>query len=357
MANHGKETNQSMSNLLLPSSHPHPTVGNPGDDQSMSNLLLPSSHPHPTVGNPGDDQSMSDPLWTSSHPHSTHGGPEDDQFMGVDDWYGMSIDIPSPSEILMEGIPSPGLAADAAAVAEIGEPASGSLGENSLLTSAAVANKLPPARHRQHRGEKHYMELYDRTFFDVSTSTARAMRITAALDDDGIHGSHPAQGLLQPEQVKTRVQILALIKKKYKMGIRYEEEAELIRLMTIQFKKEKSISNDRIDYLADPFEPPTSKQCYFTRFMAMLFDNKKADDDKKDKKADDDKKDEKKAGYWKEKETKAIRDPSASRNIIGMKRTLEFMNGGKRTRWLADEYVALEPWGHDAVHILVRTPH
>ena len=57
-----------------------------------------------------------------------------------------------------------------------------------------------------------------------------------------------------------------------------------------------------------------------------------------------------------EKDAKAIRDPSDSRNIIGLKRTLEYMNGNKRRhRWFADEYVALERWGHGAVRILVRT--
>ncbi|PUZ48930.1 hypothetical protein GQ55_7G284800 [Panicum hallii var. hallii] len=355
MANHGTETNQFMSNLPLPSSHPHPTVGNPGDDQSMSDLPLTSSHPHPTVGNPEDDQSMSDLLWTSSHTNSTHGGPGD-QFMGVGDWYSMcmlngsgdsgvkdAIDIPSPSEIRMEGIPSPGLAADAAAVAEIGQPASGLLGENSLVTSAAVANKLPPARMELSDGV-----CRDQSLFDISTSTARAMHHAGALDDDGIRGPHPAQGLLQPDQIKIRVEHItqyyisrldSLVKKEKW----YQEVADLFCNMTIGFNQEKSLVKYIRGYLADPLEPPTSKQGYFTRFMAKL------DDDKEDKKADDNKK----AGYWKEKEAKAIRDP-ASRNIIGIKRTLEFMNRNRRkwTHWLADEYVALEPRGHDAVHIL-----
>jgi hypothetical protein len=306
----------------------------------MSDLPLTSSHPHPTVGNPEDDQSMSDFLWTSSHTNSTLGGPGD-QFMDFDDWYCKYMlndsgdsgvkdadELPSPSEIRMEGIPSPGLAADAAAVAEIGQPASGLLGENSLVTSAAVANKLPPARMELSDGV-----CRDQSLFDISTSTAHAMHHAGALDDDGIRGPHPAQGLLQPDQVKIRdinQCSISLLDSLVKKEIEYQELADLYCE----------------SYLVDPWEPPTSQQGYFTRFVAKL------DDDKKDKKADDNKK----AGCWKEKEAKAIRDP-ASRNIIGIKRTLEFMNGRKRTHWLADEYVALEPWGHDAVHILVRTPH
>jgi hypothetical protein len=87
-----------------------------------------------------------------------------------------------------------------------------------------------------------------------------------------------------------------------------------------------------------PQKPPTSQQRYITKFEPKLDDG------------------DKKAGYWKEKEAKAIRDASASRNIVGLKRTLEYMKGNKRTHWLADEYVALEPAGD--VWLLVRThPH
>ncbi|XP_039818761.1 uncharacterized protein LOC120681322 [Panicum virgatum] len=86
-------------------------------------------------------------------------------------------------------------------------------------------------------------------------------------------------------------------------------------------------------FFGDPQEPPTSKQSYITRFQGKLDDG------------------DKKAGYWKEKEAKAIRDPSASGDILGLWRTLEYMKCGKRTHWLADEYVALKPCGEGAMQI------
>ncbi|XP_025823136.1 uncharacterized protein LOC112899020 isoform X3 [Panicum hallii] len=324
MANHGTETNQFMSNLPLTSSHPHPTVGNPGDDQSMSDLHLTSSHTHSTLGDPGDqfiDFDESD--WMSVLNDSGDSGVKDADV------------LPSPSEIRMEGIPSPGLAADAAAVAEIGQPASGLLGEHSRLTSAAVANKLPPARMELSDGV-----CRDQSLFDISTSTARAMHHAGALDDNSIRGPHPARGHFQPDMGTVDVRnpcpfsemlevtrlLEDLLKEKPS-----QEEADFIRDIS-EFRKFNYTIAPK-DYLVQPWVHPTRNRRYITRFVAKL------DDDKK-------------AGYWKEKEAKAIRDPSASRNIIGMKRTLEFMNGGKRTHWLADEYVALEPWGHDALHIL-----
>jgi len=84
-----------------------------------------------------------------------------------------------------------------------------------------------------------------------------------------------------------------------------------------------------------PQKPPTSQQRYITKFEPKLDDG------------------DKKAGYWKEKEAKAIRDPSGSRDILGLTRTLEYMNGSKRTHWLADEYVALKPCGEGAMQIRV----
>ena len=101
----------------------------------------------------------------------------------------------------------------------------------------------------------------------------------------------------------------------------------------------KDICGDFDDHrFVRPQVTPTSAQRYLTRFVPKLDDG------------------DKKAGYWMEKEAKAIRDPSDSRNIIGLKRTLEYMNGNKRRhRWFADEYIAFERWDRGAVRIRVRT--
>ena len=124
------------------------------------------------------------------------------------------------------------------------------------------------------------------------------------------------------------------------------EAPEIIRRINLasEYRKSlirKDICGDFDDHrFVRPRVIPTSAQRYLTRFVPKLDDG------------------DKKAGYWKEKEAKAIRDASsASRNIVGLKRTLEYTKGNKRTHWLADEYVALDPWGHDAMHILVRKPH
>jgi len=127
-------------------------------------------------------------------------------------------------------------------------------------------------------------------------------------------------------------------------------------------------------FFVDPQEPPTSKQSYITRFQGKNSiggegkegseegGNEEEEERGRGRKRSEpplgsgagsgDKKTDKKASYWKEKEVKAIRDLlSASGDILGLKRTLEYMKCGKRTRWLADEYVALKPCGEGAMQI------
>jgi len=365
MTNPGTETNQFMSNLHLTPSEPHPTVGNPEDDQSMSDLLLTSSHTHSTLGDLEN--------WVLSMLNDSGDG-------GVKD----ADDLPSPSKIPVEGIPSPGLAADAAAGAEIGQPASGSreVGGDRFLPSAgaphvAVGNELPPGHgsHVQMEGDQSLA--HARCCTDISTDRVGAVPETGSLEGDGSRGPlelpvghvassssatgpdylhlKSAEGFIQPdtgtyevgnpgpstsrtaEEIPTSEFSIDLLFKK-KFSINFLEEVAFLR----ELLENRFYFGDLklLHRLVHPQKPPTSQQRYITKFEPKLDDG------------------DKKAGYWKEKEAKAIRDASASRNIVGLKRTLEYMKGNKRTHWLADEYVALEPAGHDAWHILVRThPH
>ena len=136
-------------------------------------------------------------LLTSSHTHSTLGDLEnwvlsmlnDSGDGGVKD----ADDLPSPSKIPVEGIPSPGLAADAAAVAEIVQPASGSLGGASFIPSAgaphvAVGNELPPGHgsHVQMEGDQSLA--HARCCTDISTDRVGAVPETGSLEGDGSRG-------------------------------------------------------------------------------------------------------------------------------------------------------------------------
>ncbi|RLM73895.1 hypothetical protein C2845_PM15G22270 [Panicum miliaceum] len=304
---------------------PHPTVvSNPEDDQSMFDLSWKLSHPHPSLGNPGDQ------LMDSSLP--PRGPRETDPSVDLDDdfdWEAMLNELASPPEIRLDGVPSPGLAADAAAGAEIGQPTpGGSLGGDSFLPSAGaphVAEAAPNVRAGGALlpGSLREPELFRRTSrrsqkYELLPKTGTSASSSATGPD-----LKSADGFIQPETGL--------------MGYLARDKIDgklMVQKMVALGKVILSAISDRKDHgFVHPQEPPTSKQRYITRFVAKLDDG------------------DKKAGYWKEKEAKAIRDESASSNIIGLKRTLEYMNGCKRTHFVADEYVALEPCGEGALQI------
>jgi len=282
-------------------------------------------------------------------------------------------DLPSPSKIPVEGIPSPGLAADAAAGAEIGQPASGSreVGGDRFLPSAgaphvAVGNELPPGHgsHVQMEGDQSLA--HARCCTDISTDMVGAVPETGSLEGDGSRGPlelavghvassssatgpdylhlKSAEGFIQPDTGTYEVGNPGPSTSRTAEEEIPTSEFSIDDLEEVAFLRELG---ENLFYFGDlkllhrlvhPQKPPTSQQRYITKFEPKLDDG------------------DKKAGYWKEKEAKAIRDASASRNIVGLKRTLEYMKGNKRTHWLADEYVALEPAGD--VWLLVRThPH
>ena len=146
---------------------------NPGTEtnQFMSNLHLTPSEPHPTVGNPEDDQSMSDLNWVLSMLNDSGDG-------GVKD----ADDLPSPSKIPVEGIPSPGLAAE--------------VGGDRFLPSAgaphvAVGNELPPGHgsHVQMEGDQSLA--HARCCTDISTDRVGAVPETGSLEGDGSRGPLP----------------------------------------------------------------------------------------------------------------------------------------------------------------------
>jgi hypothetical protein len=125
----------------------------------------------------------------------------------------------------------------------------------------------------------------------------------------------------------------------------YEEEAALIRDMrVVSGLRERlgiSITDDCKDRYVNPREEPSRRGRYITTFDPRLEGEKPKNGSRSH-------------GYWSEIDAKPIRDPSALRNIIGLRRTLEYMDGSTRTRWRANEYVAVEALLGDDMWIQVK---
>ncbi|CAL5030010.1 unnamed protein product [Urochloa decumbens] len=400
----GNPEDQSMSDLPFP----NPTLRNPEDHPwtslSDADISLTSSHRHPTaLGNPGD-QSMSDLPLASSHRHYNPGDQsmdrsllpaellETDPFefdaseyiywsaVPVPDGFG-DDDLHSVPGIRVDGAPSLGLAVDSGVRGEIGQPASASFGADNFF-HVAVGDELPePTGHGSH------VQMHDGQF--LAHVVDAVLEAGPLGNDDGGGGGtrplpvgHVALSATEPDYLRLKsAQAQGFIESTDEVGnnpglsswdrlttdsIRlcrdltekgYQHDADVIRdlrrLRVESDRKQCGITPTRqyidgwknlwkMDSLVHPQEPPTtSTRSYFTSFMTRLEGDKP------------------KAGYWKEKDVKAIRDPSAPRSIMGLKRTLEYMKDNKRTHWLADEFVALEPCGSDAVQIqeeiVVRT--
>jgi len=290
---------------------------------------------------------------------------------------------PSAPETRVDGVRSPG-----AASAETGQPASVSFGGDSLLPSAgaphvAVEDELPPLHgsHVQMEGAQSLLGHEHCRTTDISTATVGAVP-EPGWDDDGIRGPRALPvlpvGLLASSSSATvlcelldimapeRIDEPLLVRALHDAGDYWEK---LLLSCIIDERKARG-------FFVDPQEPPTSKQSYITRFQGKNSiggegkegseegGNEEEEERGRGRKRSEpplgsgagsgDKKADKKASYWKEKEVKAIRDLlSASGDILGLKRTLEYMKCGKRTRWLADEYVALKPCGEGAMQIRV----
>ncbi|CAN6229571.1 unnamed protein product [Urochloa humidicola] len=347
MATPGMGTDQSI--------FPHPTLGNT-EDQSMSDLPFP----HPLTSLLDADISL-----TSSHHHPSLGNSGD-----------QSMDRPLLPTDLLDIDPSEFDAFDwSAAPGQICQPAPGSSGDDSFLTPGgalhvAVGNELrEPAGH----GSRVQMD----GCTDVSTPTVGTI---LELEDVGtrvqpigpqvlqLHVGHVASssatgrdyqlcrksalGFIQPDTAgtdgvgdprppttpgKIRVLVDRLTEKHYQNDpdLIHDLKDAVLFLNNMRPKSSKLGLHDISHRFVDPHDPPTANGRYITTFMARL----EGDEDKP------------KVAYWKEKDVKAIRDPSAAGKIIGLKRTLAYTNGSKRTHWLADEYIALDPWDPGAVQI------
>ncbi|CAL5070001.1 unnamed protein product [Urochloa decumbens] len=332
--------------LPLTSSHRHNTLGNPGD-QSMSDLPLTSSHGHSTLGNPGDqsmDRSLLPAELLETDPFEFDASEYID-WSAVPELHGSGYDeLPSVPEIRVDGVPSLGLAADAAARGEIGHPASGSSPGGAL--HVAVGDELPEPTGTGHAS---HVQMEGSTV--ISTATIGAVLEAGSLEDKDTdfrslivetQDEDPTLVIKHdPRARKFDIDTLFPIFRAAAIGSlttkTYQEDAHLIRDLNTAFVA--SHGKFYGDRFVDPQDPPSvnslRRDSYITRFLTRLEGDK----------------DKSKEGYWKEKDVKVIRDPSARRNIIGLKRTLAYMNGSKRTHWLADEYVALDSLGDGAVQI------